>query len=226
MATKINADIHQRAAVSSRSLEWVPSPLPGVERRMIERDGDEVARATSIVRYAPGSSFTAHTHTGGEEFIVLDGVFSDETGDFPTGMYVRNPVGSHHTPASADGCTILVKLWQMHPDDREFVRIDLTDKRRAHPGRDGEWITPLHDSPFERVAVVKWQPGSDWPVQSYDNGVEFFVLDGSFFDEAGSYEAGAWLRLPPGTRHTPRSDAGCTFYRKTGHLTVDLPTPQ
>jgi hypothetical protein len=33
----------------------------------------EVARATSIVRYAPQSRFSPHTHGGGEEFLVLDG---------------------------------------------------------------------------------------------------------------------------------------------------------
>ena len=73
------------------------------ERRMLERDGEEVARATSVVRYAPNSSFDPHTHGGGEEFFVLDGVFSDEHGDFGPGTYVRNPPGSRHTPRQRQG---------------------------------------------------------------------------------------------------------------------------
>ena len=116
---QINADLRKRAVVYSKDLPWVDSPMAGVQRRMLERDGDEVARATTIVRYASGSSFSAHTHGGGEEFLVLDGVFSDDKGDYPAGTYVRNPVGSTHTPFSKEGSTILVKLRQMFPEDRE-----------------------------------------------------------------------------------------------------------
>jgi anti-sigma factor ChrR (cupin superfamily) len=121
---KINADLSKRARVDSDMLAWVASPLAGVERRMLERDGEEVARVTSLVRYAPGSSFSQHTHSGGEEFLVLDGTFSDDYGDFPAGTYVRNPVGSKHAPHSEGGTVILVKLWWMDPDDQTFVRLD------------------------------------------------------------------------------------------------------
>ncbi len=127
----INADLSQRAVVRSEELPWVESPLPGVDRRMLERDGGEVARATSIVRYAPDSAFSAHTHGGGEEFLVLEGVFSDESGDFGPGMYVRNPPGSRHAPRSGPGCTIFVKLRQMDPNDQEFVRVDTHERALA-----------------------------------------------------------------------------------------------
>src|SRR5918993_663748 len=106
-----NHDGTQRRLHPAR-LPWAPSPMAGVERRMLDRVGGEVARATSIVRYAPGSRFSAHAHGGGEEFLVLEGVFSDEHGDFPTGSYVRNPPTSRHTPGSESGCTLFVKLWQ------------------------------------------------------------------------------------------------------------------
>src|SRR6516162_5700894 len=72
---EINADFSKRAAVHAARLPWIPSPIKGVDRRMLDRIGDEVARATSIVRYAPHSHFSPHTHGGGEEFLVLDGVF-------------------------------------------------------------------------------------------------------------------------------------------------------
>ena len=129
---KINADLSRPALVDSSTLPWIPSPLAGVERRMLERDGEEVARVTSIVRYAPESSFAPHIHSGGEEFIVLEGTFSDEAGDFPTGTYVRNPVGSRHAPHSADGTVIFVKLWWMHAGDQEFVRIDIPETRSSN----------------------------------------------------------------------------------------------
>src|SRR6201982_2883493 len=120
---EINSDFSQRVVVHAALLRWVPSPIMGVERRMLDRIGDEIARATSIVRYAPGSHFSAHTHGGGEEFLVLEGVFEDERGDFPAGSYVRNPPTSRHTPSSATGCTLFVKLWQFDPADRKEVKL-------------------------------------------------------------------------------------------------------
>ena len=106
----INADFSQRIVMHGATMPWVDSPIAGVQRKMLDRIGEEVARATTIVRYAPGSQFTAHRHEGGEEFIVLEGVFQDEHGDYPVGSYIRNPPTSRHSPRSALGCTIFVKL--------------------------------------------------------------------------------------------------------------------
>ena len=112
---RIRSDFARREVVRPQDYEWVRSPAGGVDRMMLDRIGDEVARATTIVRFAPRSRFDAHTHGGGEEFLVLDGVFSDETGDFPAGSYVRNPIGSRHRPHTDAGCTIFVKLHQFDP---------------------------------------------------------------------------------------------------------------
>ncbi|MGD1900797.1 MAG: cupin domain-containing protein [Geitlerinemataceae cyanobacterium] len=215
---QIHADLSQRAIVASEELPWIASPLSGVDRRMLERDGEEVARATSIVRYAPGSRFNAHTHGGGEEFFVLGGTFSDETGDFPVGSYVRNPVGSRHAPHSDNGCTILVKLRQMHPADRARVAID-TRSARFIPGLvAGLSVLPLHQFGTESVALVRWQPGTQFQRHGHPDGEEIFVLEGTFSDETGNYPTGSWLRNPPGSVHTPFSKSGCLIYVKTGHL--------
>ena len=56
---KIAADFSERVVVHSESLEWIASPMAGVDRRPLDRVGNEVARATSIVRYAPNSHFSA-----------------------------------------------------------------------------------------------------------------------------------------------------------------------
>ena len=142
---RLNADFALPVVIRPGDAPWVASPLAGVERQMLDRIGEELARATSIVRYAPGSHFSAHGHPGGEEFLVLDGVFSDERGDYPAGTYVRNPIGSRHAPFSREGCTIFVKLMQFDPADRAEVVIDshraewtpgaLPGQRRGHPGR-------------------------------------------------------------------------------------------
>src|SRR5579864_363241 len=141
---EINADFSQRVVVHAAQLPWVASPMAGVERRMLDRIGHEVARATSIVRYAPGSHFSAHTHGGGEEFIVLDGVFQDEHGDYPAGSYVRNPPTSRHTPGSTPGCVLFVKLWQFDPADRTQLRADTGAMRfAAAPRRAGVSLMSL-----------------------------------------------------------------------------------
>lgn len=215
---QIHADLSQRAVVQSADLPWIASPLPGVDRRMLERDGGEVARATSIVRYAPGSRFCAHTHGGGEEFLVLEGLFSDETGDYPPGSYVRNPVGSSHAPYSDGGCTIWVKLRQMWPEDQTRVAI-ATRTTPFVPGLvAGLSVLPLHQFGTEHVALVRWQPGTMFQRHSHPDGEEIFVLEGTFADEHGSYPLGTWLRNPAGSIHTPFSEVGCLIYVKTGHL--------
>ncbi|MEY3305658.1 MAG: cupin domain-containing protein [Pseudanabaena sp.] len=215
---KLHADLSQRVVVESESLDWVDSPMVGVQRRMLERDGEEVARATSVVRYAPDSHFSAHTHGGGEEFLVLEGIFSDEYGDYPAGTYIRNPVGSTHTPFSKEGCTILVKLWQMHPDDQQRVAIATKESPWANGLVKGLQVMPLHSYGTENVALVKWDAGTYFQPHMHLGGEEIFVVDGVFEDEFGAYPKGTWLRNPSGSRHMPFSKSGCLIYVKVGHL--------
>ncbi|PKL99726.1 MAG: cupin [Gammaproteobacteria bacterium HGW-Gammaproteobacteria-7] len=215
---QLNADFSQRALVRPDDSPWIASPMPGVERRMLDRIGDEVARATSIVRYAAGSHFSAHQHPGGEEFLVLEGVFSDERGDYPAGTYVRNPIGSQHAPFSREGCTIFVKLMQFEQADDQHVVID---SRRAEwlPGMvPGLSVLPLHQHGTEQVALVRWAPGTRFNRHRHWGGEEILVLEGTFQDEFGDYPAGSWLRSPHLSEHQPFSAAGCLIWVKTGHL--------
>lgn len=217
---RINADPKERAVIATSELVWVASPLPGVQRRMLERDGEEAARATSLVRYAPGSRFSPHTHGGGEEFLVLDGIFSDEHGDYSAGTYVRNPPGTSHAPSSREGCTIFVKLRQMAAADQRLVRID-TRAAEWQPGpTPGTRRLLLHEHGTERVALERLDPGARLPPHAHPGGEEILVLEGALEDEHGRYPEGTWLRNPPGSRHTPASTGGCVIYIKEGHLRI------
>jgi ChrR Cupin-like domain len=222
----LNSDFGARAAVHAARLDWTPSPIPGVDRRMLDRIGDEVARATSIVRYAPHSHFSAHTHAGGEEFLVLDGVFQDEQGDYPAGAYVRNPPTSRHTPGSEPGCTIFVKLWQFDPDDRTQLRID-TPTLAFGPvsGLPSVELAVLFENACERVRLERWASGAviDMPVQG---GVELLVLEGSFEEAREEFTPHSWLRLPAGSRlQATAGRDGCKVWVKSGHLARDLRFP-
>lgn len=216
---RINADFSKRVAVHSPQMEWVQSPMPGVERRMLDRIGGEVARATSIVRYAPGSSFSAHTHDGGEEFLVLEGVFQDEHGDYPIGSYVRNPPTSSHTPGSEPGCVILVKLHQFDRADRFQVRIRSSMiSPAAVAGRNSVGVIPLYDNAREDVRIEVWDPGTEIRFGA-PGGMEVFVLHGGFVENGESFSKHSWLRLPPGeTLSAIAGAAGARVWIKSGHL--------
>lgn len=218
MYTNINMDFDERVALDTRQLPWVASRLAGVQRRMLEREGAETGRATTIVRYAPHSHFSSHVHTGGEEFLVLDGVFSDEFGDFGPGSYVRNPIGSRHRPHSDDGCTIFVKLSQMEADDQEFVRKDTTALPwRPGPAK-GVSVMPLHRFQGEEVALYKWEPGSEPFDTGVQGGTELLVLTGEIAAAHERYTQGTWIRGPEIGRLFPDNSVGGTAYVKTGHL--------
>lgn len=215
---RIRADFSERAVVRPGDVEWVSSPMPGVERQMLDRVGREVARATSIVRYAASSRFSEHEHGGGEEFLVLAGVFSDETGDFPAGTYVRNPIGTRHSPHSDPGCTIFVKLQQFAAADTEQKVIDTRAGEPVAASGDGRSVICLHEFGDERVLVERWAAGASCLGASYPLGQEVLVLDGEITDAEGSYPTGTWIRNPRGWSTDVSSAAGCTLWVKTGHL--------
>jgi anti-sigma factor ChrR (cupin superfamily) len=198
---RINADFTKRASVHAGTSDWVRSPMPGVERRMLDRVGDEVARATSIVRYAPGTAFSPHTHLGGEEFLVLEGIFQDERGDYPA------------------GCTIFVKLLQFDPADRSHVNIDTRLVDAVAPaGRRGVRLIPLFNDGREDVRIEQWQADAG-VVLDVPGGFEALVLAGSFEEGGETFAQHSWLRLPKASRLTAVAGAaGARLWIKTGHL--------
>ena len=213
---ELNANFSERVVVHSDQLAWNASPMPGVDRRMLDRIGGEVARATTIVRYAPGSQFSAHTHTGGEEFIVLDGVFQDEHGDFPEGTYVRNPPTTSHTPGSEPGCTIFVKLWQFDMDDRTQFRKTMANELAAPV--DGVATATLHRDDQEVVTYSHVDAGAAL-TNADAGGIELLVISGSLTENGETLGKGAWLRLPEGEALTATAGAdGAKVWIKTGHL--------
>ena len=221
MTLQIHADRSQRALVHGGQLAWVPSPEPGVDRRMLERAGGEVAVASSIVRYAPGSAFHPHTHGMGEEFIVLEGIFSDESGDYSPGTYVRNPPGSTHAPFSRDGCVIFVKLRQMQSSEVERVRV-YPDYRTWSPGdAAGHERALLYVHGPMSVCLERAAPGTQLPMRPGAGGEELFVLEGTLqmLDADRSVlDTWSWLRQPGSRQSGLVSESGASWWVKRGHL--------
>lgn len=216
---KINADFSRRVLVHTEQMDWISSPMPGVSRRPLDRVGDEVARATTIVRYEPGSHFSPHVHTGGEEFIVLDGVFQDEHGDFPAGSYIRNPPQSSHAPGSESGCVIFVKLWQFEPEDRTHVRLN-TEFMASVPHKDYKAVsvTPLYRDAHEEVALYVFKANACLDM-SLPLGAELLVLEGDLEESGDKLLKHSWLRLPEGSRAAiVAGSRGVKVWIKKNHL--------
>ncbi|MFT3720431.1 cupin domain-containing protein [Pseudorhodoferax sp.] len=211
----INADFSRPAIVSPRHYQWVASPQGGVERVMLDRVGAEKARATSIVRYAPGSHFPLHRHPGGEEILVLSGTFSEDGMHYPAGWYLRNPPGSSHRPSSPEGAVVFVKLQQMRPHERRAVRIDTRAASSWH-GEAGREACPLFSDEAEQTSLRRLAPGEAVFTAPID-GAELLVLAGHVVADGARYERGSWMRLPAGPcPGIAAGTHGTTLYLKVG----------
>lgn len=214
---RINAEFEKEAKVIPDESQWIRSPESGVDRLMLDRIGAEVARATSVVRYAPGSSFKRHEHEKGEEFLVLEGIFSDESGDFPVGSYVRNPPGSGHAPYSEAGCRILVKLRQFDPADLKQFSVN-TCSQDIWDAKTNTLL--LHEFASERVQMKKVPAGERFDIEPNWLGSEVFVVDGLLARNGQCYPAESWLRFPAGSDAALTAGQDSLIWLKTGHLSV------
>lgn len=221
MGEAINGDLSVRVVVDTAAMDWSPSPSGSVWRKRVHLVGPaESGQVTSIVRYEPNSAFHAHDHPDGEEILVLDGVFSDEHGDWPAGTYLLNPEGFRHAPFSKAGCVLFVKLRQYAGRDRRHVVIDTNRVDWQSSGTAGIRCKPLYeqDGFTDRVRLEHWAPGTEPGGVEFADGAELFVLDGDFEVGSGHYSGACWLRFPSGAHCRPRTKAGCTLYVKRGGL--------
>ena len=223
MTDNLNSDFSRRVLMRTADMQWQPSPAPGVERKRLELYGPaEQGRVTSMVRYAPASRFPVHGHPDGEEILVLDGVFEDQTGSYPAGTFLLNPEGFSHAPGSGSGCTLFVKLRQYAGRDRPRVCLDT--RTAAFSTGDSAGLRQLvlyrQRGYSELIRLVRLLPNATTREHLHPGGEELLVLEGALEDEEGRYEVGDWLRLPPGSRHTLRTTEGCLYYVKTGHMAL------
>ncbi len=219
MSKTIHGDLSVRVVVDSKQLPWTASPSDRVWRKRLHLVGPtESGQVTSIVRFEENAQFPAHDHPEGEEILVLEGVFSDEYGDWRSGSYLLNPEGFRHAPFSRAGCLLLVKLRQFPGGDRRHVATSTGEL--PWQAVDGRATKPLYAQAgyADSTRLERWATGSSPGVLSYPGGAELFVLSGSFADEHGNYDLHTWLRFPARSTHHPRTAAGCELYIKEGGL--------
>lgn len=213
----LNGDLSARVVVDTTALPWTASPSRTVWRKRLHRVGPaESGQVTSIVRYDPGATFPVHDHPEGEEIFVLDGIFSDEHGDWPAGTWLLNPEGFRHAPYSKDGCLLFVKLRQAAGDGRQHVesRTDQSSWSASEFAGVERKRLAAEVGYSDSTWLERWSPGASPGVRRLTGGAEIFVLKGSFSDEFGEYGEGSWLRLPVHSSHHPISRDGCVLYVK------------
>ena len=213
----LNMDFDQPITINTHQQNWIASPKQGVWRKPLAREEAEQGHATSIVKFEPSSSFNQHNHPKGEEIFVLEGIFSDHTGDYGPGSYIRNPKGFIHAPFSKEGCTLFVKLHQFQADDNQHINID-TNTTEWLQGQGNLKVMPLHNHKGESTALVYWPKGEKFKPHIHHGGEEILVLSGTFIDEHGRYNAGSWIRNPHLSKHNPYVEEETVILVKTGHL--------
>lgn len=215
----LNGDLSIRVDVDTATMEWTASPSGTVWRKRVHRVGPaESGQVTSVVRYEPDSQFPPHDHPEGEEILVLEGVFSDEHGDWPAGTYLLNPEGFRHQPFSREGCVLLVKLRQYPGAARAQLQIRSQDLEWQATDVVGRSEKQLYQQQgfSDHMRLECWAGRAALGKLHWPDGAEIFVIGGVMADREGVYEKGSWLRLPPGTTHEPGSERGCELYIKEG----------
>jgi len=213
---EINSDFSIPVAIETQAMEWLDSPMPNVHRKRLELIGASMPRLTTVVRFAPDSYFKAHTHDGGEEFLVLDGVFSDAFGNFAKGSYVRNPPGTSHQPFTKEGCTILVKLRQFQSGDKIQFSINTANDRNWNKSSAvGVEHMPLHQFQSEQVGMYKFNNNSASLNLDIEALAEIYIFSGNLEINQKNYSQGYWLRYPASTSLEIKSLGEAIIWIKT-----------
>lgn len=219
---QLHTDLSERIAIDTAAMVWTPSPGGHVLRKRLHLQGPaEAGQVTSVVRYPAGARFPAHDHPQGEEILVLEGVFSDEHGDWPQGTYLLNPEGFRHAPFSEQGCTLFVKLRQYPGTDRLHQTVQSNDLPWLQSVRKNTRWKKLYTQPpyTDSMRIEHWESPAELGQINFSQGAELLILNGSFNDDFGEYPTHSWLRIPVGGALIPRSNGACELYIKEGGFT-------
>ena len=105
-------DDRKKVIVDTNKEPWLPGLVDGLSVMPLHNFNTEHA---ALVKWAPNRIFNPHQHWGGEEILVLEGVFHDEFGAYPKGSWLRSPHLSQHTPFTKDeGALIFVKTGHLN----------------------------------------------------------------------------------------------------------------
>lgn len=195
----LNGDLSQFVVMRTAEMPWSASPSGTVWRKRLHRVGpEESGQVTTVVRFEPGATFASHDHPDGEEILVLDGVFSDEQGDFGKGSYLLNPEGFRHAPFSREGCILFVKLRQYPGRNRPERHLDTAGIPWETQGPGVRSQALFNDEGFPDSTWLEEWHGGHVREFSGEGGVEIFLIEGTAECREGLFGPGDWLRFPAG----------------------------
>lgn len=213
-AREINANFHLPVSVKTNVFDWQGFTKAGIRQRSLERLVGRHSRLTAVAQFAAGQVFKKIAHEHGVEFLVLSGKFSDEHGDYGVGSYVRNPAAAYRMPFTRDGCTVLLKVGRFQLLDQKRVVVNTRDSHRKWKatGEPGVSCLDLHQFSEQHVSLHKIRAECWITFKCLNLALEIFVIEGDISVSGSHYEAGTWLRYPPGSRIKVRSKHGCCLY--------------
>lgn len=231
----VNADLEERAVVETAAMSWSPSPwIPGINRKFLDRYGNgQFVPSTSVVSFESGVRDPYHAHPHGEEYFVLSGTFTDHTGDYLPGFYVRHPMRWCHAPyvdVRNQDAVVWVKVSQVAEEGEPIIVTDTCDPdlpawqdRACLSGRIR--ALPLYASARtgERVWIELWEPGTEDAVLQPPGGEEVFVISGSLTDDGVVRPGLTWIRNPArgeGASWRRSTAVGCKLLMKSGHMAM------
>lgn len=92
--------------VSVDALPWKPTPVPGIDMKILLQDKD-TGLMTALFRWAPGTSLPLHEHVDVEQSFLLEGSLEDDEGKVVAGDYVWRPPHNRHVARSPHGALVL-----------------------------------------------------------------------------------------------------------------------
>ncbi len=213
-----NGDFSQRVVILPDDLQWGETEMPGVLFKLFEECRQPYQRRTLLLECLPGSLIKRPDEHAEVEFLVLNGEVADIEGSYPAGTYVRNPDSSTYAH-SEFGCSLFVKLSQIHEDDQQTRIIDTHRENRWLPGpEEGTEIYPLHMWDAESMFLIRWGGPASVKPSINPHGEELFVIQGELKDRTGSYPQGSWIRNPAESWQSWQADSGTLIYYKHGHF--------
>ncbi len=192
--------------------------MPGVEHILLENCKTPYPRQTLLLRCKPDSFIEQAAPQAEQEFFVLQGEVADNCGNYGEHMYVRNPNGSSRAHSEL-GCTLFVKLSQIHEEDQTQRIINTQVENNWLPGPSkGISIFPLHGWNTESVFLMRWSIAKGMKPSIDPQGEEILVIRGMLSDENQQYPAGSWIRNPIDIWQSWYGESETLIYYKNGHF--------
>lgn len=199
---EFNADFSVPVVVETKELIWPVTLTAGIRQKCFEMVERNISRLTTLAQFPVGFTFNKFGHKGGVEFFVLAGVFSDTDGNYSSGYYVRNPMGTYNKPFTNNGCTVLIKLGQFQHLDQKRVVINTRNSEINWRAVGEPGVSRLNLHQFSEEEVNLYQIRSEcWVTFNYKtHGLEVFVCQGAIIIKNNHYATCTWLRYPSGSR--------------------------